>query len=86
MARPTGRRSFSLYFYRGETIEPFAEGWCWAEETTRGNLVSPVYQTIEDTKNAIRKYLDGTNKTEPRIVGKCVWDADERNWHFERGQ
>lgn len=58
-----------LYFYRGETIERVDSGWCWMEETCRGKTTGiPVYKTIEDTKNAIRKWLDGTQKAEPRII------------------
>lgn len=77
-------RTFGLYFYRGQTIESFAGGWCWAEETCRGGIESAVYRTIEDAKNAIRKALDGTHKAEPRTIGKAVWSEEECTWHFEK--
>lgn len=77
-------RTFGLYFYRGETIEAFASGWTWMEETCRGEIESPVYRTIEDAKNAIRKALDGTHTAEPRTIGKAVWSDKDRTWNFEK--
>lgn len=72
---------FPYIFYRGETIERLENGYVWVEETCRGNVSSPVYKTIEDAKNAIRKYLDGTHKAEPRIIGEYIWKADEHTWY-----
>lgn len=68
----------NYYFFRNETIERcgLIKGWTWMEETCRGNNTSPVYKTIEDTKNAIRKYLDSTHKAEPRIVGYIKWNGN----------
>lgn len=60
----------SYYFYRGEMIERFGGGWCWSEEMCRGKETGiPIYKTIEDVRNAIRKYNDGTHRSEPRVIG-----------------
>ena len=72
-----------LYFYRGEMIERFGDGWVWSEEMTWGFDTGPIYRTIEDAKNAIRKALDGTHKAEPRIIGKWRWYMDKRTWEVE---
>lgn len=74
----------NYYFYRGEMIERFENGWCWTEEMCRGNDHGiPVYKTIEDAKNAIRKYLDGTNKTEPRVIKTLGYDIESRQYFVE---
>ena len=73
------------YFYRGEMIERFGNGWCWSEEMCRGNATGiPVYKTIEDARNAIRKTLDGTHKAEPRIIQTAGYDMTSRNWYIEQ--
>ena len=74
----------TYYFYRGEIIERFGRGWCWGEEMVRGSDSCPVYKTIEDAKNAIRKYTDSTHKAEPRIVQTAKWDSAERCWKERR--
>ena len=57
------------YFFRGEIIERFGNGWCWSEEMCRGKSTGiPVYKAVEDARNAIRAYIDGTQKAEPRII------------------
>ena len=57
------------YFFRGEMIERFGNGWLWTEESCRGKATGiPVYKTVEDARNAIRKHLDSTQKAEPRII------------------
>lgn len=72
------------YFYRGNVIERFGSGWCWSEEMCRGNNSGiPIYKTIEDTKNAIRKYLDNTHTREPRIIQTAGWDENKRDWFVE---
>ena len=73
------RRGHSFYFYRGYMIERFGRGWTWTEEMTWGLTHGPIYRTIEDAKNAIRMYLDGTHTAEPRIIGEWIWDSAERN-------
>jgi len=66
------------YFYRGEAIERFGNGWCWSEEMCRGKCTGiPVYRTIEDVKNAIRKYIDGTHRAEPRVIQTAGFDIDK---------
>lgn len=71
------------YFFRGEVIESFGKGWCWAEEMCRGKTSGiPVYKTIEDTKNAIRKWLDGTHKAEPRIIQTAGFEVG-RGFYIE---
>ena len=70
-----------LYFYRGQIIETLKTGgYVWLEETCSGNIVSPIYKTIEDTRNAIRKHLDGTHKREPRTIGHYVWMPEYHDW------
>lgn len=69
-----------MYFYRGEMIERFGCGWAWSEEMCRGNVIGPIYRTVEDAKNAIRKHLDGTQKAEPRVIGKWRWNTEAHNW------
>ena len=76
---------FPYIFYRGETIERLEKGYVWVEDTCRGNVSSPVYKTIEDAKNAIRKYLDGTHKAEPRTIGEYIWKENERTWYAITG-
>ena len=57
------------YFYRGGMIERFGDGWMWVEQACCGKATGiPIYKTIEDAKNAIRKHLDSTQKAEPRIA------------------
>lgn len=73
-----------MYFYRGEVIEPFGKGWTWSAEMCRGADTGPIYRTVEDAKNAIRKYLDGTHKAEPRIIGTWRWDIEKRFWWEEK--
>ena len=74
----------TFYFYRGEMIERYGKGWCWSEEMCRGNCTGiPVYKTIEDAKNAIRKYLDGTHKAEPRIIFTLAFDVETRSYYPE---
>ena len=68
-------------FYRGETIERLEKGYVWSEETCKGNIKSPIYKTIEDAKNAIRKELDSTHKAEPRVIGEYIWKPDEHTWY-----
>lgn len=77
------RCSHDFYFYRGEMIERFGRGWAWTEEMCRGHEIGPIYQTIEDARNAIRKYLDGTHKAEPRVTGKWRWDSFDETWKEE---
>ena len=70
-----------LYWYKGQMIMPLETGgYVWSEETCRGDEISPIYKTIEDTRNAIRKYLGGTHKREPRIIGHYVWKMCDRDW------
>ena len=70
-----------FYWYRGEMIESLEYGgYIWTDETCRGNFKSPIYKTIEDARNAIRKYLDGTQKSEPRIIGQYIWTMEKRDW------
>ena len=69
-----------LYFYRGEMIERFGRGWVWSEELCRGNDTGPIYRTVEDAKNAIRKALDSTHKAEPRTIGTWRWSMETRTW------
>ena len=35
-----------------------------------------VYKTLSDVTEAINKVLDGTNKTEPRIIGEIFYDEN----------
>ena len=72
---------FPYIFYRGETIERLEKGYVWMEETCKGNISSPIYKTIEDAKNAIRKHLDGTHTAEPRVIGEYIWQYDKRTWY-----
>jgi hypothetical protein len=72
-----------MYFYRGQMIERFGCGWAWSEEMCRGNVIGPIYRTVEDAKNAIRKHLDGTQKAEPRVIGKWRWNPEAHNWEVE---
>ena len=72
-----------FYFYRGETIERFGKGWMWMEESCRGESTGiPIYKTIEDAKNAIRKFLDGTHRAEPRIIQTAGFEI-ERGFFVE---
>lgn len=71
------------YFYRGEMIERFGRGWCRTYEMCGGNNTGiPIYKTIEDAKNAIRRHLDSTHKAEPRIIQTAAYDHD-RKWYVE---
>lgn len=72
------------YFYRNEMIERFGSGWCWVDEMCRGGNSAPVYKTIEDARNAIRKGLDWTHKAEPRVIQTVVWDMDKMDWFLEK--
>ena len=69
-----------FYFYRNEMIERFGPGWVWTEEMCRGNNTGNIYKTIEDTKTAIREYLDSTHKSEPRVIGTWEWLESEHDW------
>ena len=72
------------YWYRGQMIERFGEGWCWTEEMCRGKDHGiPVYKTIEDARNAIRKFMDGTQKSEPRIIQTAGFDINTSDWYIE---
>lgn len=68
------------FFYRGEMVSKFANGWVWVDEMTWGLNTGPIYKTQEDARNAIRKHLDSTHKAEPRVVGTWRWDMEKRDW------
>lgn len=71
------------YFFRGEMIERFGGGWCWSEEMCQCKSTGiPIYKTIEDARNAIRKYIDGTHNAEPRIIQTAGWNAVD-SWYVE---
>ena len=73
----------SYYFYRGQLIETFGKGYCWTEQMCKGDTSGiPIYKTIEDARNAIRKYLDGTHKKEPRIIQTAGWNGSD--WFVEK--
>lgn len=73
----------NYYFFRGEVIERFGNGWCWTDEMCRGwTSRIPVYKTVEDARNAIRKGLDGTQKAEPRITQTAGWKMGT-GWYVE---
>ena len=56
-----------LYFYRGETITKYGEGWLGAVEDLN------IYKTIDDVKNAIDKQQGGfpTGRI-PKRHGKSI--------------
>ena len=67
-------------WYRGEMIETLEKGgYIWCNESC-WKQAAPIYKTIEDTKNAIRKHMDGRHKAEPRVIGEYIWSADTRDW------
>ena len=71
------------YFYRGDMIVRFGKGWCLNSEMIYCATTGiPVYKTVEDARNSIRKRLDGTQHTEPRVVQTAGW-SPERSWYVE---
>lgn len=74
----------NYYFYRGEVIERFHDGYCISSEMVSGKSTGiPCYKTIEDAKNGIRKMLDGTQKAEPRIIHTVGWNKFT-SWYIEQ--
>lgn len=71
------------YFYRKEMIERFGKGWCWTQEMCHADITKiPVYKTIEDARNAIRKYMDSTQKREPRVIQIAGWNPCTREYYI----
>lgn len=71
------------YWYRGGMIERFGKGWLWVEQACSGKATGiPVYKTVEDARNAIRKALDSTQKAEPRIIQTVGFKIGE-GWYIE---
>ena len=68
-----------MYFYRGDMIERFGRGWVLSQEQVTKET-GPIYRTVADAKNAINKYLDGTHKAEPRVIGKWRWNKEAHEW------
>ena len=56
----------NIWLHRSELIIKDEQG-IWIDWKIRS---FDLYKTIEDAKQAINKYLDGTNTKEPRIVGE----------------
>jgi len=72
------RYNDGIYFYRGKTITRMLGGW-WVDSSLS------VFATIDDAKQAIRKYLDGTNTREPKVIGYAYLDGDNI-WRLEKYQ
>jgi hypothetical protein len=56
----------TLYWHRGEFIMVFdygVEAGTWEE----------VFASVNSAKEFINKVMDGTNKSEPKIIGKTVY-------------
>lgn len=78
------RKIANYYIYRGEWIEPIGPGWALECEMCRGNVSGiPIYKTLIDAQNAIRKFLDGTQTTEPRIIATVGFDVEKREYFVE---
>lgn len=78
-------RCGKFYWYRGETIERFGNGWIWMEESCRGYDTIPIYKALKDARNAISAYMDSTNDDWPRVIGTAVWVKDKREWVEQDG-
>ena len=76
------RKVLGYYFYRGETIEKFGNGWMWVEEACRGHNTVPIYKALKDARNAINKYLDSTNDAEPRVIQTAGFEIG-RGWYIK---
>ncbi|WP_298029388.1 hypothetical protein [uncultured Dysosmobacter sp.] len=74
----------AFYVYRGEWICPFPPGWVLDREQCSGRTSGiPIYKSLSDAQNAIRKSLDGSNASTPRIVATCGWDEVKKDWFLE---
>lgn len=72
------------YIYRGEWIEPNGPGWSLEYELTCGKTSGiPIYKTLFDAINAIRKHLDGTQTAEPCIIATSGFDIEKQEYFIE---
>lgn len=70
-----------LYWHRGEFIWKFGNGWYMDHESCSGKTTMPVYKALKDVRNAIDKFLDGTNTEEPRVIATAHWSY-ENGWQI----
>lgn len=78
------RKNGTFYTYRGEWIEPIGPGWALECEMCCGKVSGiPIYKSLSDAKNAVRKHLDGTQTAEPRIVATAGFDLEKGEFFIE---
>lgn len=73
---------FPYRWYRGYMITMEFGGWTL--EYWDGKRI-PVYKTLEDAKNAIRKFCDSTQKAEPRIIKYMAFDTKTMTYYLWEG-
>jgi len=74
----------TFYVYRGEWIVRNGPGWSLECEMCSGSVSGiPIYRTLQDAKNAIRKRLDGTQAADPRIVATAGFDGEAKEYFVE---
>lgn len=62
--------------YKGKLIIPLEKGYIIA---SKGKNIT-VYKTVEDVKNAIRKIVDESQKSEPRVIGTVRYDNGKKTY------